>query len=260
MSETAKVYLVGAGPGDPELLTVKAVRLLERADVVVYDRLVSPDILSLVPRGAARIDVGKSPGRHPVPQEEINALLASLARPGRTVVRLKGGDPFIFGRGGEEFAHLAAHGIACETVPGITAAAGCAASLGIPLTHRGVAESVRFVTGHCRSDADLDLDWEGLADPDTTLVVYMGRAMIGTIVSRLLAHGLSPATPAAAVCNGTLPGERAVTAPLVGIEQAVDEAGLRGPVLFLIGRVVSFMRAADDAVEDGELPHAVAVR
>lgn len=260
MTDTAKIYLVGAGPGDPDLLTVKAVRLLERADVVIYDRLVSPDVLSFVPRGATRIDVGKSPGRHPVPQDEINALLLNLARPDRTVVRLKGGDPFTFGRGGEEVAHLLAHGIACEVVPGITAAAGCAASLCMPLTHRGMAGGVRYVTGHCRGDAELELDWDGLSDPDTTLVVYMGRAMIGRIVSKLLDHGLPPSTPTAAVSNGTLPDQNTIIAPLLGIESAIESADLSGPVLFLIGRVVAMAQVTSSADMIAEYGRVAAVR
>lgn len=258
MIDMAKVFLVGAGPGDPELLTVKAVRILERADVVVYDRLVSEEVLALLPRGAARIDVGKSPGRHPVPQDEINALLLKMARPGRTIVRLKGGDPFTFGRGGEELLHLLAHGVSCEVVPGITAAAGCAASLGIPLTHRGLAGGVRFVAGHCRGDADLDFDWDGLADPDTTLVIYMGRAMIGRIVAELLAHGLPPSMPAAAICNGTLADQGSVIASLSSIEEAVETADLSGPVLFLIGQVVALAQAGEAVTDEGQ-PHALAI-
>jgi uroporphyrin-III C-methyltransferase len=172
------VYLVGAGPGDPELLTLKARRLLDEADVVVYDRLVSDDILALIPVGTAKISVGKQPRSHPVPQPEINALLARLASTGRTVVRLKGGDPFMFGRGSEEAAYLIEQGIAFSVVPGVTSASGCAAAVGLPLTHRGLATGVRFITGHCREDLELDLDWRGLADPNTTLVIYMGRTNV----------------------------------------------------------------------------------
>ena len=189
------VYLVGAGPGDPELLTCKARRLITEADVVVYDRLVSDEILALIPAGTARFSVGKQPGFHPVCQENINALLVMLAKGNRCVVRLKGGDPLLFGRGSEEIAALASAGISCEVVPGVTSASACAASVGVPLTHRGMASSVRFVTGHCRADAELDFDWRGLADPDTTLVVYMGFANIERIASRVMAHGLDPATP-----------------------------------------------------------------
>lgn len=234
-----KVYLVGAGPGDPELLTIKAARAIEMADVVVYDRLVAPEILGLIREGVARIDVGKRAGHHPVPQEEINALLVRLASSGRIVVRLKSGDPFIFGRGSEETAELDASGIPWEAIPGITAAQGCAASARISLTHRGLATGVRYVTGHCRADVPLDLDWASLADPDTTLVVYMGRANIEQIVRELIRHGLPGDTPALAISEGTMPGERRVCAPLVGLPAAVQAARLQGTVLFIIGRVVA---------------------
>ncbi|MDG4602645.1 MAG: uroporphyrinogen-III C-methyltransferase [Defluviicoccus sp.] len=230
------VYLVGAGPGDPELLTVRAQRLLREADVVVYDRLVSAAILALIPPGTARISVGKQPRSHPVPQGEINNLLVRLAESGRMVVRLKGGDPFLFGRGSEEAEHLVAHGLRFEVVPGVTSASGCAAAIGVPLTHRGLASSVRLITGHCRDDLELDLDWRGLADPDTTLVVYMGMANIAQIAVRLISNGLSEATPVAAVCNGTRPDQHCVISTLGEISAAV--AGLDGPTLFFVGRVV----------------------
>lgn len=232
------VHLVGAGPGDPELLTLKAARLLQLADVVVHDRLVGEGVLALIQPRARRIDVGKEPGRHALRQEEINRLLLGLAAPDRVVVRLKGGDPFVFGRGGEEALFLLRHGIAVEVVPGITAAAGCAASALIPLTHRGLATGVRFVTGHCREDEPLELDWHGLADPETTLVVYMGLAQIDTIAGRLIEAGLSPATPAAAIAEGTTARERVVRAPLGAIGEAARAARLGSPMLFVIGRVV----------------------
>lgn len=239
IGETARatVFLVGAGPGDPELLTVKAQRLIETADVVVYDRLVSDEIMALVPDGASRINVGKQPNCHPVPQDEINQLLASLAKPGRVVVRLKGGDPFLFGRGSEEAAHLHRHGIDYRVVPGVTSASGCAASIGLPLTHRGVARGVRFVTGHCREDEPLDFDWRGLADPETTLVIYMGRTNMAQIAVRLIAEGLSADTPVLAVSKGTLPAERHVIAPLGEISATVAAAALDGPMIFIIGNV-----------------------
>jgi uroporphyrin-III C-methyltransferase len=243
MPEGAIVYLVGAGPGDPELLTVKAHRLLGEADVVVYDRLVSDEILALIPKGTPRINVGKQPRSHPIPQEEINALLARLARDGRRVVRLKGGDPYLFGRGSEEAAHLHAQGIRYRVVPGVTSASGCAAAVGLPLTHRGLAAGVRFVTGHCRQDRELDLDWRGLADPDTTLVIYMGLASIPQIAVRLIAHGLSETTPAAAVSNGTRPNQRSVLSTLGEIAGVAAAAQLESPILFIIGRVVAL--AAD---------------
>jgi uroporphyrin-III C-methyltransferase len=239
MTPIGQVSLVGAGPGDPELLTRKAVRLLESADVVVHDRLVSAAVLDLVPAGIRRIDVGKRAGNHAMPQPEINRLLVQLARSGRRVVRLKGGDPFMFGRGGEEAIALAESGVPFEVVPGVTSAQGCAAALGIPLTHRGSATSLRFVTGHCRQDAALDFDWQGLADPDTTLVIYMGLANIGRITRELIRHGRDPQTPALAVANGTLPRQRHLIAPLCEIAPAAEAAGFDGPVLFMIGEVIS---------------------
>ena len=251
MQDVGRVFLVGAGPGDPELLTIKALRCLEGAEVVVYDRLVSEEILALAPAGAARIYVGKQPGHHPVPQTEINELLIRLAESGRRVVRLKGGDPFIFGRGSEEAAALSTRGIACEVIPGITSAQGCAAQAGVPLTHRGLATGVRYLTGHCREDQDLDLDWEGLADPETTLVVYMGRAHIGQIVEELMARGLPADTPALAINNGTTPRERRLRTSLAALPEAVRAADFEGPVLFIIGRVAA-LGAALGVAEDDE--------
>lgn len=237
-----RVYLVGAGPGDPELLTVKALRLLSEADVIVHDRLVSNEIMALANPHAVRIPVGKEPRHHPVPQSEINRILLRQALAGRMTVRLKGGDPFVFGRGSEEAMALRAAGIACEVVPGITAAQGCAASTGVPLTHRGLATSVRFITGHCRQDQPLDFDWRGLADPATTLVVYMGAASIGEIASRLVAEGLTAATPVLAINNGTTPDERRVLSVLGAVARDAEAAHFDGPVLFVIGAVVSLYR------------------
>lgn len=236
---SGKVFLVGAGPGDPDLLTVKAVRAIQGAQVVVYDRLVSAAVLGLVPKGAARIDVGKQPGLHPVPQAEINEMLLRLARSGRIVVRLKGGDPLLFGRGGEEACALAAAGIACEVVPGITAAQACGASLRVPLTHRGVATGVRYLTGHCRADNALDFDWRGLADPRTTLIVYMGLANIAEIAARLVAFGRSPQTPVLAVSRATLPDQRCIISSLQTVAGEAKAAQLPSPTLFVIGEVVS---------------------
>ncbi len=235
------VFLVGAGPGDPELLTLKAVRLLREAEVVVYDRLISREILALIPKGTARIYAGKASGAHARPQDETNELLVKLARAGHRVVRLKGGDPLVFGRGSEEALHLARHGVPCEIVPGVTAAAGCAASAGIPLTHRGLATSVRFVTGHCRAGRPLDLNWQSLADPDTTLVVYMGLAHISEIACRLIEAGLPADTPAAAVANGTLDDERLVVASLATLADRVQLESFPAPVIFIIGRVVEVL-------------------
>lgn len=233
------VHLVGAGPGDPELLTMKAVRLIREADVVVYDRLVSDAVLALVNPDAHMIAVGKEPKRHPVPQSKINEILIEQAQAGNNTVRLKGGDPFIFGRGSEEALALRAAGISCHVVPGITAAQGCAAGIGIPLTHRGLATGVRLITGHCRQDEPLDFDWDGLADSNTTLVVYMGVANIAEISSRLIMAGLPSSTPVLAVNNGTTPRERRVVSTLRLIEKATTAASFRGPVLFIIGEVVS---------------------
>lgn len=248
------VYLVGAGPGDPELLTRKAERVLKEADAVVYDRLVGDGILELVKRGATRIYVGKASGQHGLKQAEINDLLVRLARPGRLVVRLKGGDPFIFGRGCEEAIHLADHGIPFEVVPGITAASGCAAAAGIPLTHRGLATGVRFVTGHCCTAGEPALDWRSLADPNTTLVIYMGLANLVLIRDRLIANGLSGETPAAAIENGTRAGERLVRAALRDLPERLAEAGLRAPVLVVVGRVVEAMvRSPGHPIEIADL-------
>lgn len=234
-----KVLLVGAGPGDPELLTLKAARAIAEADVVVYDRLVAPEILQLIPKGVARINVGKQVGNHPTPQREINKILVHAARAGRRVVRLKGGDPFIFGRGCEEAAELERAGIAFEVVPGITAAQGCAASARVPLTHRGLATGVRYITGHCMADKPLDLDWTSLADPATTLIVYMGMANIDEIARRLIEHGLPGDTPALAVCQGTTAREQRIWATLNKLPAATHAANFAGPVLFIIGRVAA---------------------
>jgi uroporphyrin-III C-methyltransferase len=245
-----KVLLVGAGPGDPELLTLKAARAIASAETVVYDRLVPEEIVDLVPAGAIRINVGKQAGNHPVPQAEINRLLVQFAHSGRTVVRLKGGDPFIFGRGCEEALALQQAGIPYEVIPGITAAQGCAASARVPLTHRGLATGVRYVTGHCRGNDPLDLDWGSLADPATTLVVYMGFANIGEIVRQLIVHGLPGDTPVLAVCQGTTPREQRICGSLMSLPQAARKAKFDGPVLFIIGRVAALAaewREHDDA-------------
>jgi len=240
------VYIVGAGPGDPDLLTIRALRVIEQAEVVVYDRLLSQGILDLIPVGAARIYAGKAVNRHAYPQAETNALLARLALAGHRVVRLKGGDPLIFGRGSEEAAYLAARGVRCEFVPGITAAVGCAAGVGIPLTHRGLATGVRFVTGHCRNDQPLDLNWGSLADPDTTLVIYMGLAHIGQICRCLVDAGLAADTPAAAIASGTMPAQRVVVGSIADLPDRVSQADLAPPVLFVVGRVVALAAGAEE--------------
>ncbi len=239
MKNAGVVYLVGAGPGDPELLTVKALRLIQSADVVVFDRLVAPEIMELVPQGTARITVGKSPGHHCVPQAEINELLVNLAQRSRRIVRLKGGDPFIFGRGSEEALELHRRGVRFEVVPGITAAAAASAYAGIPLTHRAMSRGVRLVTGHLRDNEALELDWQSLADPEATLVVYMGLSNLGAIVDRLVEAGRAADTPAAAVQEGSTKRQRSVRATLGSLPQAVADAGLQAPVAIIVGETVT---------------------
>jgi uroporphyrin-III C-methyltransferase/precorrin-2 dehydrogenase/sirohydrochlorin ferrochelatase/uroporphyrin-III C-methyltransferase len=240
-----RVYLVGAGPGDPDLLTVKALGLLQRAEIVVFDRLVSDAILDLIPAGTARIFAGKQAGYHHMRQDDINDLLLRLARAGRAVVRLKGGDPFIFGRGSEEAEHLARHGIAFEVVPGVTAAAGCSAYAGIPLTHRGLADNVRFVTGHGQDNAEPDRDWAALADPQGTLVIYMGLRRLPVIVAGLRAGGLADDMPAAAIERGTTGAQRCVVGTLNDLAERVRLAELAAPALVVIGHVVSLAGTLD---------------
>lgn len=234
------VYLVGAGPGDPELITVRGLRCLQRADVVVYDRLVDPRLLDEAPRRARRVYAGKQPGRQALRQEEIHALLVRQARAGRVVVRLKGGDPFIFGRGGEEALACAAAGVPCEVVPGLSSATAVPAVAGIPLTHRGLAGSFAVVTGQCAGDDRHD--WAALARVDT-LVVLMGAARLGEIAGLLLSHGRLADTPAAVVENGTLPGQRVLTGTLAEIAALAEAAGLRSPVTTIIGEVVKLRGA-----------------
>ncbi len=246
MSEPLQpVYLVGAGPGDPDLLTLKALRLLQAADVVIYDRLVAKPILDLVPAGTTRIFAGKIARHHHIPQPEINALLVSLARSGRRIVRLKGGDPFLFGRGGEEAEHLARHGIPFEVVPGVTSASACTAYAGIPLTHRGLAHSVRFVTGHTRENTDLDLDWRSLADADTTLVIYMGRIHVRRIAAALIEHGLAAVTPAAAIVNGTRSDQVTILTTLAKLADRIEGLDMAAPTLLVVGRVVALAEQLD---------------
>lgn len=241
---TGKVFLIGAGPGDPDLLTLKALRLINSADVVVFDRLVSPEIMALVPATTRRISVGKTAGFHSVPQDQINALLVKLAQDGLTVARVKGGDPLIFGRGSEEAEELAAAGIPYAYVPGITAAQGAAASTGVPLTHRGLATGVRYVTGHRARDAELELDWASLADPDTTLVVYMGTANMAEIAARLIAAGMPIDLPVLAVGHATTPREVRLPSTLARIAADLAAHPIEAPVLFMIGRVAGLYAAA----------------
>ncbi len=231
------VYLVGVGPGDPELLTLRALKLMQRADVALYDNLVSPAVLDLLPPATERIYVGKRRANHAMRQEEINALLVRHARAGKHVARLKGGDPFIFGRGGEEIDSLSANGIPFEVVPGITAALGVAAYAGIPLTHRDCAQSCVFVTGHLK-DGSMDLDWSALARPRQTIVVYMGLPGLSALCAQLAGHGLPATTPAAIVQQGTRSTQRVVTGTLKTLATRAKRAGLQGPTLIIVGDVV----------------------
>jgi uroporphyrin-III C-methyltransferase/precorrin-2 dehydrogenase/sirohydrochlorin ferrochelatase len=235
---TGEVYLVGAGPGDPDLLTFRALRLMQKADLVVYDRLVSPEILELVRRDAEKIYVGKAKSNHSVPQNEINALLAKEALAGKRVVRLKGGDPFIFGRGGEEAEALLEHGVSFQVVPGITAASGAASYAGIPLTHRDHAKSVVFATGHLQ-DNSINLNWRGLAQTDQTIVFYMGLTGLPIICEQLVSHGLPETTPIALVQSATSEAQKVVIGTLQDIQQKAEEAQIKPPALIIVGSVVT---------------------
>ena len=234
-----RVYLVGAGPGDPDLLTLRAARVIQSAGVVVYDRLISDAVLDTVPHGVSRIYVGKRDGHHHMRQEDINQLLVKLARAGHRVVRLKGGDPFVFGRGSEEALHLVRHGVPFEIVPGLTAATACSAYAGIPLTHRELARSVAFIAGRCAGDLPAELDWGSLANPWTTVVLYMGMRQLDDFTRSLVAAGRDPATPAAVIENGTLPEQRICSADLATIADCVAREGLQPPALVIIGEVVA---------------------
>jgi uroporphyrin-III C-methyltransferase / precorrin-2 dehydrogenase / sirohydrochlorin ferrochelatase len=237
MSARGEVYLVGTGPGDPELLTVKAQRLIREAEVVLYDNLVSDEIMALVPPAAERIYVGKKRADHAMRQEAINELLVSLAHMGRRVLRLKAGDPFVFGRGGEEIETLSASGVRFEVVPGITAALGAAAYAGIPLTHRDYAQSCVFVTGNTQ-DGALNVDWAAIVRPRQTVVIYMGLQNVDELCRELVAHGLAPGTPAAMVQQATTKAQRVVSADLATLADRAHEAGIKPPTLIIVGEVV----------------------
>ena len=236
-SSAGEVILVGAGPGDPELLTIRAYRAIRNADVVLYDRLVSAEIMAMIPERTVRVHVGKQRSMHTVPQDEINQRLVEYARQGHRVVRLKGGDPFIFGRGGEEIETLAAAGVRFQVIPGITAAAGCAAYAGIPLTHRDYAQSVRFVTGHLKNDS-CNLPWSDFVQNNQTLVFYMGLVGLPIIVRELIAHGMSPDMPVALISRGTTPEQEVVSGALTDIVGRVENSGVKPPTLIVIGDVV----------------------
>ena len=240
-----RVWLVGAGPGDPDLLTVKALRILGTADVVVHDGLVPDEILALAPPGAQQISVAKRKSRHTYAQDEINALLVAFARQGLTVVRLKGGDPFIFGRGGEELEACRAAGVECQVIPGVTAALAASASAGAPLTHRTSAQAVTFVTGHAARDEDPDLDWTGLARTNHTVVIYMGLSAAPKIAGRLLEAGRAPATPALIVVDASRSSECRIMTTLGRLAEAAE--GMSGPALLMVGEAMALARSGDVA-------------
>lgn len=251
--QQGEVYLVGAGPGDPDLLTFKALRLMQRADVVLYDRLIGKGILNLVRRDAERIYVGKLPQEHTMAQREISEMLLRLAQEGKRVLRLKGGDPFIFGRGGEEIALLAEAGIPFQVVPGITAASGCAAYAGIPLTHRDHAQACVFVTGHTK-DGQPDFDWNMLLQPRQTVAVYMSLAHLADLSRAFIEKGAAPSLPVALIENGTRPNQRVLSATLDTIAEKAVQAGVKGPAILIIGSVVRLREKLDWYVPEAQAP------
>lgn len=249
---TGHVALVGAGPGDPDLLTIRAARLIGQAEVVFMDRLVGAGVVDLISPSAEIVPVGKSKGEHSVPQDEIHRRMIEAAKAGKRVVRLKGGDPFIFGRGGEELEALRAAGVEVEIVPGISSALGCAASAQIPLTHRDTAQAVTFVTGHAALGQEPDLDWNALARPNQTVVVFMGVGVAGTIAARLIAAGRDPATPVAVVENGTRANEIVAFGPLGNVADVIYSAGINGPALLIIGEVAALAQRTQAAATPGK--------
>ena len=238
LDHQGEVYLIGAGPGDPDLLTFKALRLMQQADVVVYDRLVSPEILELVRRDSEQIYVGKKRADHSVPQASINQLLATLAKQGKRVARLKGGDPFIFGRGGEEIETLMAEGVRFQVVPGITAASGCASYAGIPLTHRDYAQSCTFVTGHLK-DGSINLNWQQLTAPNQTIVIYMGLVGLEKICAKFIEHGCDKTHPIALIQQGTTSAQHVIVGTLESLPQLLKTQTIKPPTLIIIGQVVT---------------------
>ena len=251
-SPAGHVALVGAGPGDPDLLTIRAARLIGAAEIVFVDRLVGQGVIELISASAEVVYVGKSKGEHSVPQGEIHRRMIDAAKAGRRVVRLKGGDPFIFGRGGEELEALRAAGIDVEIVPGISSALGCAAAAQIPLTHRDMAQAVTFVTGHAALGQEPDLDWQALARPNQTVVVFMGVGTAGTIAARLVAAGRDPVTPIAVIENGTRANEISAFGQLGNVADVIYAAGINGPALLIIGEVVALAQRNQAASAPGK--------
>lgn len=247
--DVGRVWLVGAGPGDPELLTIKALKALQAAEVVVHDGLVSDEILELAPASARRISVAKRKSRHSYSQDEINRMLVAFALEGLNVVRLKGGDPFIFGRGGEELEACREAGVDCQIIPGVTAALAAGASAGAPLTHRDSAQAVTFVTGHAKAGGEPDLDWASLARANQTVVIYMGLSMAAPIAGRLMAAGRAGATPALIVENASRADERRVVTTLSGLAEAA--ASLGGPALLIVGEAMALARAGEEGAGEG---------
>jgi len=236
--QPGEVALVGAGPGDPELLTIKAVRFIEQAEVVIYDRLVSDDIMALLPDRCEKFYVGKKQAKHCVPQDGINQMLSDQALLGKRVLRLKGGDPFVFGRGGEEVEHLLNYGVNCHVAPGITAASACTTYAGIPLTHRGVAQGCTFITGHLQNDGQLNLPWQSLSSSSQTVVFYMGINSLPVIAKELIGHGRAENTPAALIRNGTRDNQEVYRGTLATLAQLVQQHNIKPPALIVIGDVV----------------------